>query len=139
MDTLYFYPNLILSLDCPSVDETTTHPSFRVHFGTHPPLLHSLTLTSLTRACMYLCLVDGHLTSSTRLESACCSLSPSPLLQFRSSPACSWTMNEQVSLPPVLHFSRFLLHSIAGGIFLNYTFGHEPLSTPDAPYCKCLS
>ena len=68
-------------------------------------------------------------TSLTSLESVPCSPSQPLLPQFRSSQACSWTLNELVSPPPVLPFSSFLLHAIAQELFLNNSFDHESLPT----------
>ena len=128
---LYFSscPNLIPSFGCLVVNVTIIHPSFRLGFGAHSPLLPFS--RSLSHPCLH---AIGYChwkrcTSLTSLESVPCSPSLLFLPQFRPSQACSWTLNQLVSPPPVLPFSSFLLHAIAQELFLNNSFDHESLPT----------
>ena len=127
---LYFFsfcPNLIPSFGCLVVNVTIIHPSFRLGFGAHSPLLPFS--RSPSHPCLHAigyCHWKRYI-SVTSLESVPCS--PSLLSQFRPSQACSWTLNELVSPPPVLPFSSFLLHAIVQELFLNNSFDHEFLPT----------
>ena len=76
------------------VNVTLTHPSFNPEFVTPVLLLLFSHAPHLIPSHAYsFMVVREHFTSSTPLASFPFPPSPSPLPQFRVSPACSWTTN----------------------------------------------
>ena len=131
LNFLLFHPNLIPSLGCLPVNVTTIHPSFRLGSGTHPPLLpfsHSPSHPHMHACSQSLSLETSYLLNISWI----CPLLSIPVASTSIHIFTSLFLDYKrilVSPPPALPFSRFLLHAIAGELFLNYPFDHESLST----------